>query len=308
MGKLDQKDHIVRHAEGRAGPLDHRANDRHGAECLSVADIGAGRVSRVVLRFDRHWENRHRPAGVIEKIRPGDLRAHRFRFQRANEREPDAGCHRWENGQATKGYIRTAVGQALPLVHRRLEHARKGEVWRATTDRAAKAVDGHRRLVRAQDLGVPLLGRPHVPGRHGAAGRGPAPHHEPLPAPLQLGLRAPLRAGELAAHFHVHHAVVPRQVPGPGQRLGSERREGDCRHLRHDLRQDVADAGQIPLHLQLARLVQGPAGHLLMHEAVADQRGGLDEVLGARVPAGLPGQAHQSRGCRLVLGHPQAGH
>mmetsp|Transcript_15451 Transcript_15451/g.43929 ORF Transcript_15451/g.43929 Transcript_15451/m.43929 type:complete len:227 (+) Transcript_15451:1875-2555(+) len=96
--------------------------------------------------------------------------------------------------------------------------------------------------------------------------------------------------------------MVPEQVPEQRQRQGARAREGHDRDLRGDLGRDAAHAREIPLHLQPAGSVEGESGPVPVHKAVPQEPRGPRPVLGARVPAGVPGPPCERPGLLVVPG------
>mmetsp|Transcript_66758 Transcript_66758/g.204265 ORF Transcript_66758/g.204265 Transcript_66758/m.204265 type:complete len:796 (+) Transcript_66758:6631-9018(+) len=145
-------------------------------------------------------------------------------------------------------------------------------------DHRHRARVGHGPPGRGPDRGV---GPPHAPLQHRRGrGHGPRVHRQHLRDDLVVLLRAGLREADRRPDAE-DRPVLHRHVRGRGRGL-------------------VADASEKPLHLQLARHLEGVPGHLLVEVEEGPGAHGRHPVLLPRELARLRGQAHQQRGPRVA--------
>mmetsp|Transcript_35154 Transcript_35154/g.59190 ORF Transcript_35154/g.59190 Transcript_35154/m.59190 type:complete len:217 (+) Transcript_35154:2240-2890(+) len=158
-------------------------------------------------------------------------------------------------------------------------------------------------MVRPQGAHLPHIGGHAVPRRHGAPGGWPQQRHQPLPAPLHRRQRLQLRHREHGNDLLLAGGLVHEEERVRGRHHALQEPHG--RHhggrVPHRAGGAATHAGQVALHLQPARHLQGvPGGGAVQADGRGSRR--ADPALGARNDARVSRPADGGGGPRMDHG------
>ena len=240
------------------------ADNRHGAHRVAAHAELFGEASDASRRRVGHVEDGDDAELSAQALAGRQRRAQRELLVAHNEHGRAAHA-RGERREAHQGLVRSAAGQEARRVHRRHEHAARRRVRHSAAHCAAQAAARARRHVRPRQGHELEAVQGHVLLRlDGQAGRRPQRGRHALHIALQRLQHHLSQRAVAIPHIQLdtrraHATLQPRD-----QSDCAHSRQDHARSLQGDRQRSATDALQVPLHIQLARLVahlQRPRAH-----------------------------------------------